>query len=115
MQDSTSDALVWHATYLYRRGLRSPYALQVRLTWTSRVKSSYARECLARVPTRVNTGSVSHADEVQAKQKARALTLARHINHHIHIDVHSICLVDIHPELMIWPSPNILPKVVQDK
>ena len=44
-----------------------------------------------------------------------ALTLARHIDDHVHIDVHVIRRVDVHPELVMRPSPDVLPKVVQDK
>lgn len=43
------------------------------------------------------------------------LTLAGHIDQHIHVDIHVTSRVPVHAKLIIWPSPDILPEVIEHK
>ena len=45
----------------------------------------------------------------------RELTLTRHVNHHIDVDVQGVSLVGVHAELMVWPSPDVLANIVQNQ
>ena len=43
----------------------------------------------------------------------RELTLARHIDQHIHVDIHGSGGVSVDAELVVWPSPDVLAKIVE--
>jgi hypothetical protein len=44
-----------------------------------------------------------------------ALTLARHVDDHIHIDVHEAFARRIHIEFIVWPSPDEFCDIVEDE